>query len=42
MMAKLYWRVKKNGKWTWRPAELNPAGKQGIWTLVLDYKEEDQ
>jgi len=20
MMAKLYWRVKKNGKWTWRPA----------------------
>ena len=19
-MAKLYWRVKKNGKWTWRPA----------------------
>jgi len=20
MMAKLYWRVKKNGKWTWRSA----------------------
>lgn len=20
MMAKLYWRVKLNGKWTWRPA----------------------
>ena len=19
MMAKLYWRVKLNGKWTWRP-----------------------
>ena len=19
-MAKLYWRIKKNGKWTWRPA----------------------
>jgi len=19
MMAKLYWRVKRNGKWTWRP-----------------------
>jgi hypothetical protein len=19
-MAKLYWRMKKNGKWTWRPA----------------------
>ena len=22
MMAKLYWRVKKNGKWTWRPAQV--------------------
>jgi len=21
-MAKLYWRIKKNGKWTWRPAEI--------------------
>jgi len=21
-MAKLYWRVKKNRKWTWRPAEI--------------------
>ncbi len=20
-MAKLYWRVKKDGKWTWKPAE---------------------
>lgn len=19
VMAKLYWRIKKNGKWTWRP-----------------------
>jgi len=22
MMAKLYWRVKLNGKWTWRPADV--------------------
>ena len=22
MMAKLYWRVKKNGKWTWKPVRL--------------------
>jgi len=22
MMAKLYWRVKLNGKWTWRPANV--------------------
>lgn len=20
-MAKLYWRIKQDGKWTWRPAE---------------------
>jgi hypothetical protein len=20
-MAKLYWRIKKNGKWTWKPAK---------------------
>jgi len=23
MMAKLYWRVKRNGKWTWRPAKVS-------------------
>ena len=22
MMAKLYWRVKRNGKWTWQPANV--------------------
>jgi len=21
MTGKLYWRIKKNGKWTWKPAE---------------------
>ena len=21
-MAKLYWRIKKNGKWTWTPAHV--------------------
>ena len=21
-MAKLYWRIKVNGKWTWRPADI--------------------
>ncbi len=31
-MAKLYWRIKKNGKWTWRPAQVRmrrhlPDGK---------------
>ncbi|MFZ9091877.1 MAG: hypothetical protein ACO3FE_17515 [Planctomycetaceae bacterium] len=23
---KLYWRVKINGKWTWRPAEYTESG----------------
>ncbi len=21
-MAKLYWRIKKNGKWTWKPVKI--------------------
>lgn len=21
-MAKLYWRIKKNGRWTWTPAQM--------------------
>ena len=21
-MAKLYWRVKRDGKWTWRPVDI--------------------
>jgi len=43
IMAKLYWRYKKlNGTWTWKAAELNPAGKQGIWVLVRDYNKEEQ
>ncbi len=25
-MAKLYWRIKRNGKWTWTPATI------GGWT----------
>ncbi len=25
-MAKLYWRVKKNGKWTWKPATIYDRG----------------
>jgi hypothetical protein len=22
MAGKLYWRIKKDGKWTWKPAEV--------------------
>ena len=27
MAGKLYWRVKIDGKWTWRPAGIRPAGE---------------
>ena len=34
-MAKLYWRVKLNGKWTWRPAN----GVEGdLFTWVRNWK----
>ena len=34
---KLYWRVKRNGKWTWRPAiyDLHLKGSQVIMTEVV-------
>ncbi len=41
-MAKLYWRVKKDGKWTWKPADVNTENPQGIWVVVRDYVEESQ
>ncbi len=39
-MAKLYWRVKKNGKWTWTPVNVidlsdEPGPKRNqIWYLL--------
>jgi len=45
MMAKLYWRVKRNGKWTWSPAIVLPNSCHGIShgrTLVVDYVEEEE
>ena len=44
MMAKLYWRVKRNGKWTWRPAEhepLDPVDDLG-YVVVFPITEEDE
>jgi len=29
-MAKLYWRIKKNGKWTWRPLRCTDKFTQTI------------
>jgi uncharacterized protein YegP (UPF0339 family) len=39
-MAKLYWRVKRDGKWTWRPAEVYNNGS--TMTTVENYQEEEE
>lgn len=41
-MAKLYWRIKVNGKWTWRPAdtyELDTGSR--IVDVVYPLEEEE-
>ena len=46
-MARLYWRVKKNGKWTWSPAQMSSDtftsvdGKRTYFT-VLELTEEEE
>ena len=40
MAAKLYWRIKKNGKWTWKPAKTSGSGK--YVAQVLEYTEEEE
>lgn len=40
-MAKLYWRVKRNGKWTWRPADMAPIALDG-WIRVYNFEEEEE
>ena len=39
-MAKLYWRVKKDGKWTWRPAYYHEHGSNHY--IVLRYEEDEE
>ena len=38
---KLYWRVKINGKWTWRPAHAVKAG-DNTFTVHLEHFEEGE
>jgi hypothetical protein len=38
---KLYWRVKINGKWTWRPAEVYSQGTTMITVDNLKVEEEE-
>jgi len=45
-MAKLYWRVKKNGRWTWKPAvhvDMSWSEGHGKYTThVLQLTEEEE
>jgi len=34
MTGKLYWRIKKNGKWTWSPAILAEEDGDLTWSQV--------
>jgi hypothetical protein len=44
MMAKLYWRVKRNGKWTWRPAnvkfEKTNDVTNNLWVEIVTEEEQ--
>ena len=40
MAGKLYWRVKKNGKWTWTPAHVFELKEQTDLLAVLKMEEE--
>lgn len=39
-MAKLYWRVKKNAKWTWVPAKLDTRNAEYVIVRNYDGGEE--
>jgi len=37
---KLYWRIKKNGKWTWRPAHVVSSDNiNGKWIVLKKVEE---
>ena len=42
-MAKLYWRVKRNSKWTWTPLVITTDFEQKLverWALTITGEEE--
>ena len=41
MSGKLYWRIKKDGKWTWKPVEVISQTK-GLVNLHIEIKEEEE
>jgi len=42
-MAKLYWRIKKDGKWTWKPVRVHTVhAEEGHFMDVTILKEEEE
>ncbi len=41
-MAKLYWRVKKNSKWTWTPWTWSDDDFDKLWTQEAERVEEEE
>lgn len=39
---KLYWRVKRDGKWTWRPAEYTESGEYLLVKPKLVLRQEEE
>lgn len=39
-MAKLYWRYKKNGKWTWKSSRVHSENR--LTTIVFNHEEEEE
>jgi hypothetical protein len=41
-MAKLYWRVKRKGKWTWVPASMDNTNGIHFDIVFAEYVEEEE
>jgi len=41
-MAKLYWRVKRDGKWTWIAADERNTIDDDGWFPLLTFQEEEE
>jgi hypothetical protein len=42
MSGKLYWRIKKDGKWTWTPAQVIEAAFPGEKFTAVENLEEEE
>jgi len=42
MSGKLYWRLKKGGKWTWKPARVNMMQRVKLYTVAQVYHLEEE